>query len=212
MNKIPEELPGYGLRHQLGPVSSRQRVVREFIRTAYRYISIFGSVFVLSQISYTQNLAVVDSIDLRRYAGTWYEIARLPNRFQGKCLGNVTATYTLLEDGDIMVVNRCLGENGEYTEAEGLARRANSEGSNAKLKVRFAPSFLSFLPFVWGDYWVIDLAPDYSYAVVGEPNREYLWILSRTPTMDENILSEVLRRVSAQGYDLSRLMRTKQTN
>jgi apolipoprotein D and lipocalin family protein len=156
-------------------------------------------------------MTVVPSVDFSRYIGTWYEIARLPNRFQNDCAGHVTATYSLLEDGEIKVVNRCLKENGDTMEAEGRAKRASDDEPNSKLKVRFAPAFLSFLPFLWGNYWIIDLAADYSYAVVGEPNREYLWVLARTPTLEENSLKEILDRVARQGYDLSTLIRTKQS-
>jgi apolipoprotein D and lipocalin family protein len=123
----------------------------------------------------------------------------------------VTATYTLLEDGSIKVVNRCQKENGAVTEAEGQAKRASENGLSAKLKVRFAPKLLSFLPFVWGDYWIIVLAPDYSYAVVGEPNRKYLWILSRTPSMDKAVIQDVLGQIKQKGYDLNGLIRTRQT-
>jgi len=157
-------------------------------------------------------LRAVPSIDIGRYLGVWYEIARLPNSFQEKCAGEVTATYSLFDDGDIRVVNRCRKEDGEMTEAEGRARRASDEGPNSKLKVRFAPAFLAFLPFVWGDYWVIDIAPDYSYAVVGEPRREYLWILSRTPVLGEQVLNGIIARIQEQGYDVSRLVRTRQTH
>ena len=112
---------------------------------------------------------------------------------------------------DIKVVNRCRNEDGEFTIAEGVARRASEDGSDSKLEVRFAPAFLSFLPFVWGDYWVIDLGADYNYAVVGEPNREYLWVLSRSPVMDDTLLAAILERARKQGYDTSKLIRTKHT-
>jgi len=158
-----------------------------------------------------KTLDVVPSVDMLRYIGTWYEIARLPNRFQEKCAGDVTATYSILDNGEIMVVNRCRQENGEITEAEGRARRASDEGPNTKLKVRFAPAFLSLLPFVWGDYWIIDLAPDYSYAVVSEPERKYLWILARSQEMDEELFGEILGRVRSRGYDITSLIRTKHT-
>lgn len=156
-------------------------------------------------------LRVVPAVDLSRYAGQWFEIARLPNRFQKKCVGDVTANYTVLNDKQLKVVNQCRKESGETTSVEGRARLASKEGPNTKLKVRFAPSFLSFLPFVWGDYWIMELAPDYSYAVIGEPGRKYLWILSRTPQMDGTILQELTERAAAQGYDVSRLIKTKQT-
>ena len=158
-----------------------------------------------------QPLDVVPTVDLKQYAGTWYEIARLPNWFQKQCAGEVTATYTLLDDGTIKVVNRCRKESGETAEAEGRAKRASDDGPTTKLKVRFAPRILSFLPFVWGDYWIINLAPDYSYAVIGEPTRKYLWVLSRTPMLDDTILQGVLDQVKQKGYDLTGLIRTKQT-
>jgi apolipoprotein D and lipocalin family protein len=155
-------------------------------------------------------LNVVPSIDLQRYAGKWYEIARLPNRFQRDCAGDTTATYTPREDGTITVVNQCRRADGRIKSAEGVARRADSGGPNSKLEVRFAPAFLSFLPFVWGDYQVIALGENYEYAVVGEPGREYLWVLSRTPRMDEAQYQDLLKRAAAQGFDTSRMVRTKQ--
>jgi apolipoprotein D and lipocalin family protein len=153
-------------------------------------------------------LRVVSDVSLARYMGTWHEIARLPFRFQDKCVSDVTATYTLLDDGNVLVVNRCRTKDGEITEAKGLARRASKDGPGSRLKVRFAPAWLSFLPLVWGDYWIIELAPDYTYVAVGEPDRKYLWILARTPSMDETTLEQVLARVEQNGYDLKRLMRT----
>ena len=156
-------------------------------------------------------LEVVPSVDLNKYAGVWYEIARLPNGFQKQCAGDVTATYTLLDDGRIKVVNRCRNEKGEMEEAEGEAKRSGDDAPTAKLKVRFAPAILSFLPFVWGDYWIIVLAPDYSYAVIGDPARKYLWILSRTSVMDESTFKIILDQVKAKGYDLASLSRTNQS-
>jgi apolipoprotein D and lipocalin family protein len=177
---------------------------------------IFASIIIVTQITFAQEtpmqeLKVVPSVDLAKYCGTWYEIARLPNRFQNNCEGDVTASYTLDEDG-IEVVNRCRKENGEVIEAKGRARRASEEEPITKLKVRFAPAFLSFLSFVWGDYWIIDLAPDYSYAVVGEPKRKYLWILSRTKKLEEATLSGILERIRNNGYDTGKLMMTKQSS
>jgi apolipoprotein D and lipocalin family protein len=161
-----------------------------------------------AQESAVKDVEVVPDVDLNRYTGTWYEIARLPNGFQGKCVSDVTATYTLLEDGDVQVVNRCRKANGEMSEVTGKARRASKDGPNSKLEVRFAPSWLSFLPFVWGDYWIMVLAPDYSYVAIGGPDRKYLWILSRTPAMEEGTLQMVLKQVKQNGYDLAGLMRT----
>ena len=155
-------------------------------------------------------LQVVPSIDLAKYCGTWYEIARIPNRFQKECAGNVTATYTLLDDGSVRVVNRCRKANGEMTEAEGKARRKSEDEPASKLEVRFAPAVLSIFPFVWGKYWIIDLAPDYSYAVIGEPSRQYLWVLSRTPALGNDVYGAILERIRGQGYDPAALVMTSQ--
>jgi apolipoprotein D and lipocalin family protein len=153
-------------------------------------------------------LKVVPEVDLARYMGTWHEIARLPFRFEDKCASDVTATYSLLDGGNVLVINGCRTKDGTLTEAKGLARRAVKDGPAGKLKVRFAPAWLGFLPFVWGDYWIVELAPDYSYAAVGVPDRRYLWILSRTPSMDEATLRQLLARLEQNGYDLARLIRT----
>lgn len=141
----------------------------------------------------------VPSVNLERYAGEWHEAARLPNRFQQKCAGDVRATYTRRADGRIDVVNRCRTRDGSTTEARGVARIVDTS-TNAKLKVRFAPAWLSFLPMVWGDYWILGLAPDYSWAVVGSPDRKYLWVLSRAAVMDPGALKAALDVARAQGF------------
>ena len=157
-------------------------------------------------------LKVVENLDLNRYAGKWYEAARLPNRFQEKCSAEVTADYALQTDGNITVVNRCRLANGKMTEAKGLAKKAQKDGKNSILKVRFAPSFLSFLPQVWGDYQVLALGPMYDYAVVGDPERKYLWILSRSPQLTDTIYAEAVRHAREQGFDVGKLQRTAQAN
>jgi apolipoprotein D and lipocalin family protein len=154
-------------------------------------------------------LQVVPDVDLARYAGLWHEIARLPNRFQKRCTGEVTAHYTLRPDGRVTVVNRCRVEGGAFTEAKGIARRAGKDKPNSMLKVRFAPAILSFLPQVWGDYHILALSKDYRYAVVGAPSREYLWILSRSPDLDENTYQTLVAEARRQGFDTDLLQRTK---
>jgi apolipoprotein D and lipocalin family protein len=148
-------------------------------------------------------LRTVDHVDLQRYLGTWYDVASFPQRFQKGCTGS-TATYALRDDGEIDVLNRCrLGSlDGEEKTARGRARVVDRE-TNAKLEVSF------FRPF-WGDYWIIDLGADYEYAVVGHPGRDYLWILSRTPTMDAAVYDGILERLRGQGYEVERLNRTLQ--
>jgi apolipoprotein D and lipocalin family protein len=154
---------------------------------------------------------VVPQVDLARYAGQWYEIARLPNRFQKRCSGEVTAKYTLQPDGRISVLNRCRLEDGGQIEAEGVARIADKQKPNSILKVRFAPAFLSFLPQVWGDYQIIELAPDYTHALVGDPGRKYLWVLSRSARMDEAIYQRLVEKARAEGFDVSQLQKTRQS-
>ncbi len=169
--------------------------------------------FILTITLFSQDppLHVVDDVDLEKYAGTWYEIARLPNRFQEKCVGDVSATYSLIDKGQIEVVNRCRLETGEFTETVGRARRAGKNEPVSKLKVRFAPRILSWLPFVWGNYWIIDLDPGYRYAVVGDPSRKYLWILSREPEIDETTFEQILGRIKQQQYDITKLIKTNHT-
>jgi len=158
--------------------------------------------------SQNQTVQVVPSLDLSRYAGTWYEIARFPNRFQQSCAGDVTATYTLLDNGDVEVVNRCRKDDGGWIEANGIARRLSEEEPTSKLQVRFAPAWLSFLPFVWGNYWVIDLAEDYSFALVADPDREFLWVLARMPSLDDTTYASLMETARRQGFDTSRVVRT----
>lgn len=151
----------------------------------------------------------VSSVDLKQYTGKWFEIARYSNKFQKKCVGNTTATYTLKADGNIEVLNQCLVKNGTLDSATGEAKVVEGS-SNAKLEVRFAPKFMSFLSAVWGNYWIVDLDSDYKYAAVGDPKREYLWILSRTPQMSDATYQNILRRVEKLGFNPAQLEKTPQ--
>jgi lipocalin len=153
----------------------------------------------------------VDNVNLDRYLGDWFEIARFPNRFQRACAGDVRASYARRTDGRIAVINRCRTADGRVTEARGVARVVDPR-TFAKLKVRFAPAMLSFLPVVWGDYWILALASDYSWAVVGSPNREYLWILARTPTLDAERFASAAAAARANGFDVERLKKTNHSN
>mgnify|MGYP000019264853 CR=1 FL=1 len=155
-------------------------------------------------------LVAVPSLDVERYMGTWYEIAKYPNRFQKQCVADTRAEYSLLPDGRVQVINRCRLENGEFESANGVARLVGGAGS-PKLEVRFAPAWLSFIPAVWGDYWVIDIDADYQLVAVSEPKREYLWILSRTPVVDPQRYAALLERLAGKGFDLDRLEVTPQT-
>jgi apolipoprotein D and lipocalin family protein len=142
-------------------------------------------------------------VDLSRYAGQWYEIARYPNKFQEGCVGS-KATYTLTDDGKIKVLNECYNDSfsGKLRAAKGKAWVVDKE-TNAKLKVSF------FWPFA-GDYWIIELGLNYEYAVIGHPDRKYLWILSRSPDIDEKVYQSILAMLQEQGYDTEKLIRETQ--
>ena len=154
-------------------------------------------------------LTTVPSVDLSRYVGKWYEIAKYPNRFQKQCVGNTTATYSIKSNGKLEVRNECLLKDGTTEKAIGEAKIADKK-TNAKLKVRFAPSALSFLPFVWGNYWIIDLDKEYVYVAIGEPKFEYFWILSRTPKLNDAVYQDILRRAEAMGFNPAKVEKTLQ--
>jgi apolipoprotein D and lipocalin family protein len=155
-------------------------------------------------------LKVVPQVDLARYAGKWYEIARFPNRFQKRCAGEVTADYALQPAGRISVLNRCKLADGGQIQAEGVARVVGKGQPNSILKVRFAPAFLSFIPQVWGDYQIFALSPDYTHALVGDPSREYLWILSRSPRLDDAAYDRLVEEAKVQGFEIGKLVKTRQ--
>lgn len=164
-------------------------------------------------------LTAVPSVDLNRYQGLWYQIALYPNTFQKQCVSNTTAEYKPLANGQIEVTNQCKTSDGSTSKVVGAARikplklfgvPVGKGTVNSKLEVRFAPAFLSWINAVWAPYWVIQLADDYRYAVIGEPNREYLWILSRTPTLDPQDRAIINGLLQQQGYDPTKLQEEPQ--
>lgn len=153
---------------------------------------------LLFLLAAAEPLTTVDAVDLARYAGTWFEAARTPNWFQKKCVGDVRATYTLEKPGKVRVVNQCREASGKTSTAKGSAKVAES---TARLKVTF------FWPF-YGDYWVLELDPEYRWVVVGEPGRKYLWILTREQNPPEELLAKLTELAAKKGYDVSQLVRT----
>lgn len=151
-------------------------------------------------------LKTIDRVDLSRYMGVWHEIARYPNRFQRQCVGPSSATYSLQADGSVSVLNRCQTASGQWDEALGQARQLGGPTS-ARLQVRFAPAWLSFLPMVWGDYWIVALGEDYDWVVVSEPRREYLWVLSRQASWSSSEDEAMKVRLKQLGFDPARLVR-----
>ena len=154
-------------------------------------------------------VATIAALDVPRYMGTWYEIAKFPNRFQAKCVANTRAQYLAQTDGSLQVLNSCATADGNTIDALGKAIQVGA-ASSPKLQVRFAPAWLSWLPQVWGDYWVIDLDADYQLAAVSDAKREYLWVLSRTQQVNAKAYQALLQRLKAQHFDVQKLERTPQ--
>lgn len=149
-------------------------------------------------------VTAVADLDLERYAGTWHEIARLPMYFQRKCTGAVTATYTLRPDETVAVENRCDSAEGPLV-AQGVARRPEPF-SRGKLEVTFAPRWSRWLPMVWADYWVLALDEEYQWAMVGQPGRKYLWIMSRQPLLSSEVLASLKQKAREMGYHVENLI------
>jgi apolipoprotein D and lipocalin family protein len=154
-------------------------------------------------------VTTIAALDVPRYMGTWYEIAKFPNRFQAKCVANTRAQYLAQTDGSLQVLNSCATADGSTIDALGKAIQVGPAIS-PKLQVRFAPAWLSWLPMVWGDYWVIDLDADYQLAAVSDSKREYLWVLSRTPQVDPKAYAALINRLKAQYFEVHKLERTVQ--
>jgi apolipoprotein D and lipocalin family protein len=173
----------------------------------WRVGAVWAGVIVLALVGLharAENAALktVAHVDLEQYIGKWYEVARYPNRFERECARDVTAEYAERPGGEISVVNQCVKADGGMKRSEGRAKVVD-KASNAKLKVTF------FWPF-YGDYWVIDLGEHYEYAVVSEPSRKYLWILSRTPSLDAGTYAAIVGRLKEKGFDVGRLAKTEQ--
>ena len=150
-------------------------------------------------------MQTVKSVDLEKYMGLWYEIAKIPNTFQKQCIGGTTAEYSLLDNGKVQVVNRCREADGNMDGAKGTARVVDKE-TNAKLQVSFVRFFGR--NWFWGDYWIIGLDTDYQWAIVGHPNRKYGWILARSPKMEKDALTECRRILREHGYDPDEFVET----
>jgi len=153
----------------------------------------------------------VDSVDLNTYAGTWYEIGRLPMYFQRKCAGDVTANYAQKDDGSgITVTNKCMAEDGSGIVAEGLAKPVDESGS--KLKVTFLPKWIRWIPVGRADYWVLARDAEYKTALVGTPDKKYLWLLARSPNISQETYTKYRQIAQQQGYDLKEFTLTSQSN
>lgn len=169
-----------------------------------RYIALF--LIFLVNISYSIDITPIVNFHSSRYLGNWYEIARLPNRFERKCITPITAHYSVNPDNNlqIIVVNKCNTKDNELNIVTGIGVFVESI-TIGKLKVTFLPKWLRWLPFGYGDYWILNT--DYDHiSVVGSPNHEYLWILSRTENITRENLEQAIKVAKDQGFDLSKLI------
>ena len=178
-------------------------------------IVVGGAVLVglgMATMAYAQTkpLHVVEKVELDKYLGVWYEVARKPMYFQNKCDRDVSATYTLNENGNIAVDNRCYAQDGKLNQSSGEAFVQNAP-FNSKLKVSFLPESIRWLPVGRGDYWILKIADDYQTVLVGEPKRKYMWVLSRSAQPDPAVVKEYLDYSQSVGFDLSDIIHTKQT-
>ncbi|MQW90926.1 hypothetical protein GFH30_02015 [Acinetobacter wanghuae] len=157
----------------------------------------------------SQDLTTVSNFNLEQYLGTWYEIARLPMKHQPEDSTDISAVYSLNENGTVRVQNRCLDENKQLDESIGEATIVDAE--NGKLEVSFLPEGFRWIPFTKGDYWVLKIDANYQTVLVGEPNQKYLWLLHRSPNLDEATKAEYLAYAQSIGYDLTDLIHSVHT-
>lgn len=178
-------------------------------------IAVGGVVLIglgMATMAYAKNkpLHTVEKVELDKYLGVWYEVARKPMYFQNKCDRDVSATYTLNENGNIGVDNRCYTKDGQLNQSIGEAFIQNAP-FNTKLKVSFLPESVRWLPIGRGDYWVLKIDDAYQTVLVGEPRRRYLWVLSRSAQPDQAVVKEYLDYAQSIGYDIGDVIHTKQT-
>ena len=171
-------------------------------------LAVAGVVLAMANNAKPADQTTVGNVDLKRYAGLWYEQAHFPMFFQRNCARNTTAEYSLNDDDTVKVVNTCDDKDGKRIGSEGVARIKDKDPS--KLEVRFAPDWLRALPFVWGDYWIIELDPNYQWSIVGSPSKKYLWILTRDKKIDWATKEQLIQRARKHGYDVSRIVETRQ--
>lgn len=149
-------------------------------------------------------LKTVKHVEINRYLGTWFEIFRLPIKYEDVAARDITATYSLNENGSIKVDNRCIDKDGQPAQAVGEAKPVDA--SNARLTVSFLPEYLRWIPYTKGDYWIIRLDDDYKMSLVGTPDRKYLWLLAREHDLAEDVRDDYMATARDQGFDLTQMI------
>lgn len=180
------------------------------MKYAFVFISLLGLVVSFSSFAKSsKEVQTVDSVDLQKYIGKWYEVASIPQSFQKKCVGNTVAEYSFAEEGLIAVVNSCDTKSGKRSIATGRAQVVDT-ATNSKLKVTFV-KFIDWIFAFGGKYWILDLDANYSYALIGDPTRSYAWILSRQPYISVAQLLTLELKFREQGYDTCKILTSIQT-
>ena len=156
-----------------------------------------------------RELASAAHVDLDRFVGSWFEIARLPDKHDLDCLSDTRATYARTEDG-LRLLSLCRRPDGSIKRSTGRARLAD-DATQARFRISYAPAAMDFLPFVWSEYTIIDVADDYSTAVIGTADRKHLWLLARKPSIDDDVRKDFINKARAQGFDTSALAYTQHT-
>jgi apolipoprotein D and lipocalin family protein len=181
-----------------------------FARDLLAGLSLVGIVVAWSAATAARPVRPVEQLDMQRYAGTWYEVARVPNALQKRCVADATATYRPLADGTLRVVQRCREADEHWGVTVGRATVPNGDASGARMKVNYLPAWLAWWPSAHEHHWVVLLDDDYRYAVVSDPDRKKLAILSRTPSLDFQTYQDIVDRLRLQKYPVDRLVATPQ--
>ena len=182
--------------------------MKKIIFTILMLMCVFSAVRNISA-QVKEKPATVQSVDLNKYAGLWYEIARYPDKFQEQCSSDVTTEYILEKDGDFTVINKCKNNKGVVDDIKGKMRVVDKK-TNAVLEIRFSSKRLLVLPKDWQDYWILDLGKDYEYALIGSPDRKLLYVLSRTPQLDGEKYESMMKIAKQQGFIPDKLIKTRQ--
>ena len=172
----------------------------------FKYLLVFICCFISPSWAISA-LKTVPTVDLPRYMGKWYGIAHIPNTFQKSCLREVTANYSLLASNHVRGINTCRKANGELFNLE--VNGHVQDKTNAKLVFKISSSWLSWIPMLKADYWIVDLADDYTYAAVATPDSQYLWLLARQPQLEESVYQQLVKRVAKQGFAVEKLVKNK---
>ena len=151
-------------------------------------------------------IETVENLNIGKYLGVWHQIALIPNYFQKDCVDDTQAEYEVLSDDSITILNSCLSLDGERLLAAGIGRASGEPLNFARLKVSFAPKWLAWIPFVWGDYWILSIDDEYNSVLIGSPDRRYLWILSRQKFIQKEIFADYLEKAKKNEFDTSLLI------